>query len=212
MERRIRCRLGLAAGVVLLVGCSRDPESPQLHVDSETQACIENLRRIHAGFVTYARERGALPETGGVKLLAALIADGVWDNTEENARRLTCPGVPLAELTLGGLEPTEWFSDPERVDGSYSAYAARDLAAHPLERFPAPAFDDGVRLVLAACDNHLGPNHDGVTNAVLVDGSVVTYELAKEIGAGHLPVDADRVPVGPDAPDGLSELRVLSLE
>ena len=215
MERRAR-NLGRLAAVSLLAasaaGCSREPESPQLVVDSETQSCIENLRAIHAGLVAHHREHGALPELGGVRLLAALIAEGTWENTEENARRLTCPGVPLEDLALGSLEPTAWFADLGQVDGSFSSYAARDLVAHPLDRFPGPAFQDGVRVVLAACDNHLGPNHEDVTNALLLDGSILSYELDREIELGNLLEGTERIPVGPDAPDAFVELRVLSQE
>ena len=31
---------------------------------------------------------------------------------------MTCPEVPISELSLGELDPAEWFADIEAVDGS----------------------------------------------------------------------------------------------
>ncbi len=194
---------------LVLLSCSRSPSGPAPQLESDVEQCIANLRAIHAGLVEYARTHDGLPQASGPRLLAALIAEGTWPNDAQHAHRLTCPGVDLQLLELGALPAEQWFTHLAEVGEQRSAYAARDLEAFPLERFPAPGIGKAGREVLAACDNHLGANHDGVTNVLLTDGSVITYELEREIQAGRLPATSDRIPIGSSAPDSLAELRKL---
>jgi hypothetical protein len=172
---------------------------------SDVEHCNANLRAIYRGLVDYELEHGAAPETSGVAFFATLIAGGTWENTEENARTLTCPGVPTENLSIAGKPPKEWYASLEGLDGSASAYAGRDQANHPLASFPGPGTE-----ALVACDNHGGANHETVTNVLLADGSVLSLELEREKEAGNVPEDAEVLVVGQESP--LEELRTLSLE
>ena len=79
----------------------------------------------------------------------------------------------------------------------------RDFGRFPLERFPTSGKE-----VLLACANRGVMNHEGVTNALFADGSVVTYELELEIGRGLLPAGSTHIPVGPKSPiEALARMR-----
>jgi prepilin-type processing-associated H-X9-DG protein len=78
-----------------------------------------------------------------------------------------------------------------------AGYAARDLVAFPLERFPA----GGARNEpLVACDGAAETPHDGCINVLYTDGSVVVLTLEDESAAGHLAPGARALPVGPGSP------------
>jgi prepilin-type processing-associated H-X9-DG protein len=173
--------------------------------DSDSTECVANLRAIYAGLLVYIEAHGHPPEASGVRFLAELIESGTWPNDEEHARKLTCPGVPIADLALAGRRASEWFADPGALDGSSSAYAGRDQARSRLTVLPADRVEP-----LVACDNAHGANHADVTNVLMADGSVLSLELETEIELGNLPPDATRIPVGPDSP--IAELRGLSLD
>jgi hypothetical protein len=173
-------------------------EEPRLELGSGVERCRQQLRRIYAGLKDYERLKGHAPAQGGVRFFAALIAEGVWTGTADNAACLSCPGVRDEELGLAGASAAERFGDLARVTGASSAYAGRDLARWPLASVEGPGSEP-----LIACDNHLGPNHGNLTNVLCADGSVVTLELDRLQQQGLLPPHADRVPIGPDAPPGI---------
>lgn len=198
----VRFLAAAALGVALLAtGCEREGETPRAALPDDASQCVENLRAIHAGLVEYTRTRGAPPPGSGVRFFAALVADGVWPADGEHVARLSCPGS-TSELRGADMPVDRRFADLANLDEGWSAYAGRDQERAPLGTFPGPGVD-----ALVACDNHAGANHVGVTNALFADGSVVSYELAKEIAAGHLPAGTLFIPVGPDSP--IAALRPL---
>lgn len=167
-------------------------------------ACQANMGEIYKHLLIYDTKFGDLPKRGGAAFLGTLVHSGVMENTENNVKRLTCPGVKPSALGTAGMKPEEWFADLERVDGSYTAYAARDMQRHPLRQFPGSGKEP-----LVADDNDGGANHpDGSTVVLYADGSVrafeqYTLELENVLEKGELLI------VGPDSQ--VEELRKLSL-
>jgi len=182
---------------VAALGCSSESPSPRLEAKGDTSQCIENLRALYGGLVEYAERRGGPPPHSGVAFFGSLVAEGIWPADAEHFARLTCPGSK-APLAGAELPLAERWRDLARVDEGWSAYAGRDQERAPLASLPGRGSE-----VLVACDNHLGPNHTGITNALCADGSVVSFEVALEIEAGNLPKGAAFVPVGPDSPIAL---------
>ena len=180
--------------LALALGCGRKDPSPRLETKADGAQCIENLRALYAGLLEYTAARGAPPAESGVAFFGALVAEGIWPADPGHVAWLSCPG---SKLPLAGAEmpPAERWRDLARVDDAWSAYAGRDQKRAPLQSLPGPGTE-----VLIACDNHGGPNHPEITNALFADGSVVSYELAVEIAAGNLPKDATFMPIGPESP------------
>lgn len=148
-------------------------------VTAESGACMLRLREIHLALVQYKVRTGHAPMGAGHEFPEALFTAGVWEDTQANRERLSCPS-------------------------SGRAYAARDAKAFPLPHFPAGG---AANEPIAACDggDHL-PHAEGV-NVLYSDGSVRTLLLESEIALGHLQAGATRMPVGPDSP--VPELRKL---
>jgi len=169
---------------LLVVACGE--ESPRHDDADDVMVCRERLRTIHRALVERARETGEPPSKRGEALFDSLVSDGTWPDDEEHRTLLSCPGAGVAE-------------------GARSGYAGRDVAAHPF-----PAFPTGGDEVVMACANRGGMNHDGVTNVLYADGSVVTLVLERLVERGRLGAGAATIPVGPDSP--LEELRALTLE
>ena len=167
-------------------------------------ACQANLREIHKGTILYQTMYGRAPNESGVKFFAQLYSRDAMEQSEANAKRLTCPAVDLGALTIGNLPWDEWWSDLEAVDGSYSAYAGRDCGKHPLRKFPAPASEP-----LIADDNDTEMNHRTATNVLYGDGFVKTFELAILEEEGVIGPDESLV-VGPGSQ--VVDLRKLSLD
>ena len=174
-------------------------ESPLHAVGSDVRACRANLQEIYRGLRAYRDRHGHAPRASGVAFFAALIAEGVWENTPANARKLTCPGKG-AHAVPDGVD----FADPASLGPASSAYAGRDQVDHPLPKFPS----GGAEIeTLIACDDARGMNHDGALNVLLSDGTIKTYLLDRLIAEEKLPAGATNIPVGPDSP--LADLRVL---
>lgn len=189
----------LAAGLGLFWWTRGRGERPFPAVGSDVRECKSNLQEIYRGLRAYRDQHGHAPQASGVAFFAALIADGVWENTAANARKLTCPGRG-AHAVPDGVD----FADLASLGPASSAYAGRDVANHPLAKFPS----GGAEIeTLIACDDAGGMNHDGALNVLLSDGTVKTLLLDQLIEEGRLPADATNIPVGPDSP--LEELRVL---
>jgi len=198
----MKCYGTLGALLLAISSSCGGGESPIQEVTSDVEQCRLNLQAVYEGLSTL-HPGGQAPTEGGVKLFAALIASGTWENTAENARKLTCPGTERTPSGREAGEPTSWFTG--EVDGSCSGYAGRDLGAHPLPRFPTSGTE-----ILMACDNAGGSNHAGLTNALFADGSVKTYNLEKLIENGLVGEDATYLVVGADSP--VDALRLIAAD
>ncbi len=194
--------LSIALGL-LFPACSSETSAHQF--DSDVEECKANLRSIFDGLINYQVEKGQLPNESGVRFFAALISSGYWDNSAERARSLICPGVAVEKLALKGDTPENWFSDLSSLTGDSSSYAGRNVVDSPLFNVPGPGTE-----ALIACDNQYGENHDGVTNVLMSDGSILSLELETEIENGNLPEGTTRIVVGPDS--ALDFLRTLTLD
>ena len=163
-------------------------------------ACAENLRHVYHALVVYRVANRSLPDDAGARFLGRLWHEGAIARSADGARRLTCPGP-------GADRPeTSWelvWSDLDAVDGSTTAYAARDQVAFPLASLEG-------REPLVACDNDGGMNHPDVTNVLYADGSVEPLSLAALKHEGLVAEDVGVLVVGPDSP--LEVLRKLSLD
>jgi len=197
-------RLCLLLSLVLCVSPACSSETSAHQFSSDIEECKSNLRSIYTGLDGYRRERGEWPEKTGVAFLAELIASGYWENTEANARLLTCPGVDVSQLGIAGRAPETWFNDLSTVNGESSSYAGRDAVKY---RLPSTA---GPGDSLVACDNQHGSNHDNVTNVLMSDGSILSLELATEIELGNVPEGTTELVIGPTST--IEELKPLSLD
>jgi len=214
--------------VILILGILMTFLIPQVTsaVDSaKVTACRKNMSEIFSGLVQYQaknKTKDCIPTQSGVKFLAALIADGVWENTEPNGKKLTCPGVSISQLSLNDIDdPQQWFMHLDSVDGGYSAYAGRDQNA-PTGK-PAKGKGDGCgrigqvpgsgKQILVADDNCSKPgeaNHKSATVVLYADGTTGVYELMELHKNGTLAAEEEILSVGPDSP--VDPLRCLSVD
>jgi prepilin-type N-terminal cleavage/methylation domain-containing protein len=195
-------------------------------VDSaQVLACKKNMQEIFGGLMQYQQHnktKDSVPTESGVKFFAALIADGVWENTEADGKKLTCPGVSIGQLTGLGSDPKEWFMHLDAVDGSYSAYAGRDQNATPTGKAVKGKGELCGRIghvpgsgkqILVADDNCSNPgkgNHRSTTVVLYASGDVSTFELLELHRDGTLSKDEEVLTVGPDSP--IEALRCLSVD
>lgn len=165
---------------------------------SAVLACEQNLRAIYQALLAYQQEHGELPRERGARFLAAL------DGPEIRAR-LTCPAVDRGALPIGAIEDqAQWFHPLEAVDGTRTAYAARDNVRFPLRRLPGPH-----EQILVADDNDGGANHRARTLVLRADGSVTAYD-SSDSSMARMPGEQSVLRVGPRSP--IAELRTLSPE
>ncbi|WP_145066476.1 type II secretion system protein [Engelhardtia mirabilis] len=192
--------------VILIIGILATfllPKIPEAIEEAKITGSRKNLMDIYGGTVAYEGRFDRLPSDSGVKFFACLIYKGVWENTPASARKLTCPGVDLGALTIGELDEEEWFSDPDMIDGSYSAYAGRDTKQFPIRnRRGTEAW--------VATDNDPEMNFRTTTLMLRGDGSVDRLETATLIEEGVLTEGEEYLAVGPDSPHEM--LRKLSLD
>ena len=193
---------------------------------SRVTACSKNMQEIFNGLVQYQihnKTKDSIPTESGVKLLAALIADGVWENTEAAGKRLTCPAVSIGQLRLGEIDnPEEWFKHLDVIDGDYSAYAGRNQNAPGAGKGAKNKGDLCGRIghvpgsgkqILIADDNCSKPgeqNHPNVTIVLYADASIGRFENMLLRKSGELTQDEEILTVGPDSP--VEALRCLSLD
>lgn len=166
-------------------------------------ACSKNMERVYGSILSYKTKYKELPKESGVKFFAQLYSRRAMEQTKTNAERLTCPAIEKSALEIGSLPWEEWWSDLEIVDGSFSAYAGRDLRNHPLRKLSG-------KEPLLADDNDPEMNHATTTNVLYGDGSVQTFELEILVEEGIIDPEADYLPVGPDSP--IEDLQKLSLD
>ena len=173
---------------------------------AETEACKQNMRKMYQGMLTYKTKFKTVSPESGVRFFADLINRGAMENTKANAQMLTCPGVETTALIQSGfdLEPTEWWTDMDQLDGGWSTYAGRDS-----KNFPLRKFGTGEEPLIAD-DNDGGMNHATTTNVLYSNGDVGTYEFVDLQRDGLLGPDEEVLIVGPDSP--VEELRKLSLD
>jgi prepilin-type N-terminal cleavage/methylation domain-containing protein len=174
---------------------------------AKVTACKANLLELNRQLVIYDMKHGDLPPGSGVKFFAALIADGDLENTPENAKKMSCPAVKTRALSgIGQIDdPKEWYKHLDTVDGSYSAYAGRNMKEFPLRRFPGSGMD-----ALIADDNDPEMNHPTTTCVLWADGSVTSIELLELRKKGLITEEEKNLKVGPDSP--VEELRKLTLD
>ena len=172
--------------------------------NSKVTACEANLRNIHQMFLMYDRQYRQAPKGSGVDFFASLISRKAVENTKSNAARLTCPSIDVGALAIGDLPWEEWWVDLDLVDGSYSAYAGRDLREYPLRKFLSSGAEP-----LVCDDNDGGMNHNTATNCLYADGSVRRYELVELQDEGLLGKEEVLLIVGPGSP--VEDLRKFDL-
>lgn len=180
------------------------PKIPEMMDKSKVTACGKNLQEIYKGVLLYESNRGRLPNESGVHFFTSLITSKTWENTKTSAQKLTCPGVDIGALTIGTIdEPTEWYSDKDAIDGTYSTYAGRNTIEFPLRKLTG-------KEPLVADDNDGGANHRIATNVLYGDGAVNVFDLAIEQEKGTVGEDEEWITVGPDSP--IEDLTKLSLD
>ena len=173
---------------------------------AEVSSCAKNQSNIYQGMIIYKQKFKRAPNKSGVAFFGELISIGAMQNTKTNVGRLSCPAIDkgmLGPMTMG-LPETEWYTDLEQVDGSWSAYAGRDCREFPLRKFPGKGSEP-----LVADDNDGGMNHSTTTNVLYADGSVQTYELELVRSEGLIGPEEEVLLVGPDSP--IEDLRKLTL-
>jgi prepilin-type N-terminal cleavage/methylation domain-containing protein len=160
-------------------------------------ACRANLGELYKQLVVYDMKHGDLPKGSGVKFFAAVIADGDLEDTPENAKKMSCPAVkPSALSGLASMDdPREWYKHLDQIDGTYSAYAGRDMKQFPLRSFPGSGEEP-----LIADDNDGDMNHPTTTCVLWADGSVTTIELLELRKKGVITEDEKILKVGADSP------------
>lgn len=169
-------------------------------VPSDVQTCKKHMTAIYKGWVALERQAGQLPRGPGPAMIAGLIADGIWENTDAYRKMLTCPG-PGAHALPQVID----FTQTDSLGNESSAYACRNQEDYPLAQFPAGGANNEPIL---ACDNANGMNHDGVMNVLYTDGSITTLHLDQEIERGRLPAETTTIIVGKESPiEDLAKLR-----
>lgn len=183
------------------------PQIPRIFGQARVTACRANLRDIGNGMLLYETKFDHLPRETGVGFFAALIADDVWEDTQKNATKLSCPEVNDEALTpfLEGIPKEEWYKDAKLVDGGWSAYAGRDTKNNPLRRKTMSGKEP-----LVADDNDPSQNHDGVTLVLMGDYNVTEFKIVEDRKAGLAGEEDPFVVVGPDA--WHESLRKLTLD
>ncbi len=183
------------------------PKIPEAIDAARVTACKKNLQEIYSGLVMYDTKHKDLPKDGGAKFIAALISSGVWNNTKDRAESLSCPAIKKSALSgLTAENAEDWYKTLDGVDGTYTAYAGRDMKRYPLRRFP----DGSGKEVLVADDNDGGMNHRTTTCVLYDSGHVGTFEIDELRKQGILQPDEELLIVGPDSP--VTELQKLSLD
>jgi prepilin-type N-terminal cleavage/methylation domain-containing protein/prepilin-type processing-associated H-X9-DG protein len=163
---------------------------------AKVRACAANLGEIYKGLQLYNIKYKGIPNQSGAKFFASLISRGAIETTKTNAERLTCPAIDKSSLAIGEMEWEEWWKDLDRVDGSFSAYAGRDLKNFPLRQ----GLTSSGKEPLVCDDNDGSLNHRTTTNVLYADGSVQTFEFEALKEEGKVTPDETVLRVGPDSP------------
>jgi len=130
-----------------------------------------------------------------------LIALKVWEDTKESSKRLNCPNAQHPPGTEGTPQE-EWYTDLERLDGTWSSYAGRDCKQFPLKSMSG-------KEPLVADDNDGGGNHKTATVVLYGDGTAQTFELGPLVVDGTIQKDEQLI-VGPESQ--VEDLKKFSLD
>lgn len=172
---------------------------------SRVTACAANLRSIRDGLQMYYMKYKTMPTNPGVDFFAAIVSRQAVENTKATAEKLTCPSVDKSALAIRDIPWDQWWTDLEQVDGSYSAYAGRDIKSYPLRQWPPSGNEP-----LIADDNDPEANHGTTTNVLYGDGNVQTFELVELQEQGKVSPDENNLVVGPESP--VEDLTKLTLD
>ena len=171
-------------------------------------ACKSNLLEIYKGFITFEERAARLDsfiDEPGVRFFLKLWRYEEWEHTEQSAKKLSCPGVGRDKLPgLQGRKAEQWFDDWDALDGSYSAYAGRDIKTYPLKRMSG-------KEPLVCDDNDGGEmNHRLQTNVLMGDGSIKELDISILRIEGVIDEKEENILVGDQSPVEL--LRKFSLD
>ena len=193
--------------IIMILAVALLPRVNAAFEQAQVTACTANLGKIHQGLMMYHSQKKRWPKQGGVGFFASLVAGGIWEDTETSTKTLSCPSVESSFLTpsMDGIAMGNWYTDLSRVDGSWSAYAGRDIKQYPLRKYPASGKE-----VLVADDNDPEGNHKLMTNALFGDGAVRSFDVFEERENGNADPEDEFLRVGPDA--RIEQLRVLTLD
>lgn len=205
LARRAGFTLIEILAVILIIGVLVATLVPMVTDAIETAkvtGCSGNLGEIHKALLLYEIKYKELPSESGVRFFAQMYSRKAIENTQTNAERLTCPAVDQGFLEIGQRPWQEWWSELDRIDGTWSAYAGRDTRNHPIKRLSGSE-------PLVADDNDGSTNHATATNVLYGDGTVRSLELEVLREEGVLGPDETLV-VGPDSQ--VEDLTKLSLD
>jgi prepilin-type N-terminal cleavage/methylation domain-containing protein len=192
--------------VILIIGILATvllPKIPEAIDEANVTGCQKNQQEIFKGLTLYKTKfDGKLPRESGVRFFATLISRKVWERTKTSSEKLNCPAVKEPIGIDPDLEIGDWYTDLERLDGSWSSYAGRDQREFPLKTLTGYE-------VLVADDNDGGMNHRTTTVALFGDGSTRRIEQGLLEEKGILGED-EYLLVGPESQD--EDLRKLSLD
>ena len=193
--------------IIMILAVALLPRVNAAFENAQVTACQANLRKIGEGLVQYHGIKGRWPRDPGVGFIAAIVAEGIWEDTETSTKTLSCPAVESEYLTpsMDGLPLGDWYTDRTRVDGSWSAYAGRDTRNYPLRKFPASG-----KKILVSDDNDPEGNHRLMTNVLFGDWAVRGIDVFEEREQGRADEEQEFVIVGPDA--RREDLRALTLD
>lgn len=195
--------------VMLIIGilmATLLPRIPAAIDRTNVTACKANMRNIGQALLQYKATYKHMPSESGARFVASLITDKIWENTPSAVEKLTCPGVEHDSLAgIAGLKEIEWFAEPELIDGSFTAYAGRDMKEHAFRRFPISGNE-----AMVADDNDPEGNHRTSTVVLWGDSSVRELELVELQKDGVVAPEETFLLVGPESP--VEALQKLSLD
>ncbi|MCP3919473.1 MAG: prepilin-type N-terminal cleavage/methylation domain-containing protein [bacterium] len=183
------------------------PQIPAAIDRTNVTACKANLGAISQGLLEYKAKYEKLPTGSGVHFFGALIADRVWDASDANSKRMTCPGVEESYLTPSqdGIPREEWYVDDDQMDAGYSTYAGRNVKDNPIRTYPMKSSE-----AVVADDNDPEGNHRTTTVVLWGDSTVRELEVVDLIKEGVLDEEAQFIPVGAESPvEALQKLSIV---
>jgi prepilin-type N-terminal cleavage/methylation domain-containing protein len=191
--------------VILIIGILMTfliPKAIEAIDQAKVTGCKKNMQEIYSGFTLYESKFSKLPNKSGVRFFAELIALKVWEDTAKSAERLNCPAqqVPTGP---GEIPKAEWYTQLDRIDGTWSSYAGRNCQDFPLKRM------SGKEILVADDNDGTEMNHRTATVALYGDGTAQTFELGPLQQDGTLGPEENLLLVGPESP--IDELKKLSL-
>ena len=195
--------------VMLIIGvlaASLLPQIPRALDRTNVTACRANLKNVGEGLLLYQQQFKHMPKESGALFHTSLIYDKVWESTEQNAKRLTCPAIDTNSLVgIAGFPAEEWYVEQGSIDGSSTAYAGRDMRENPIRKYPISGKE-----VLVGDDNDPDGNHRTTTLALMGDFSVKEFELVVLQKDGLVGEEEEFLLVGPGSP--VEALEKLSID